>query len=300
LGCNVDIAEALKWYKRAADANFIPGIEAYAKAVQDQMGGEQYYRGLDKSEAVYYYKKGSISENCMFWYADMLERGDGIPQNLPAARELFRQCGEKGLMAAKCKYAEMLIQGKGGPTNVSEAKNLLEQAGRKGFAAAWSSLGLMALMGRHGIAQNRDQAFQYFQEAVLGGDVVGMVWFTSIILDPDRGRPDLYAEARSVLARLSVDGKASNEQKAYAELKLAEMLDTGKGGPVDKAAAHAYARRAARKPGTRYTDKAVLLLARLCLEADGYDADIPGAKALLRGLVERRVDGGEELLRRFP
>jgi TPR repeat protein len=305
LGCDPNLREALVWFRRAADQSYAAGAEAFGRMVQEQIGGEELYRseGIDKSVAVEYYRKcQNTSKICRYWHADMLASGNGVPQDLPTARNMFKRCGEEGLKEAKCRYAEMLIKGIGGDKNVHEGKLLYLQAGRQGCAGAWTTLGHYTYGGLDGIKKDVDLAFQYFQEAVLGDDVMGMVWFTTLIMNPDNGRKNLYGEARKILRKILGHPKAAPVHKAYAWLNLSKLLQTANGGDVDKVAAYTYAQRAATTPGTKYKDEAVMIFAQLCIElvtVPTVDIDKYGASRLLEELVERRVAGAQELLTRL-
>ena len=105
LGMEVDEAEALAWFRRAAD----------------HLPIAQYSCGR------------------------MLAEGRGVTQDLPGARRYLLQASNQGLPEAEALAGEMLLNGRGGPSDLSAAKALLRHAAEAGHLGALYALGVLAL-----------------------------------------------------------------------------------------------------------------------------------------------------------
>jgi TPR repeat protein len=115
-----------------------------------------------------------------------------------------------------------------------------------------------------------------------------MIWFGSMILDPENPRRDLFPVARDLYAKIANLEDVAGNVRASAEGKFAEMCAQGKGGAQDKTKAYEYAYRAVQR--REANDNAKLLFARLCVEND--DPAITVDKALARRLLQPLIDNG--------
>jgi TPR repeat protein len=98
-----DVAEALKWYRRAAD-------QGYAKA--------QYALGLD------YYG------------------GSGVPKDAAEAAKWFRKAAEQGYAMAQSYLGWCYAAGEGVPKDAAEGVKWYRRAAEQGFAEAQDRLGV--------------------------------------------------------------------------------------------------------------------------------------------------------------
>jgi hypothetical protein len=125
-----DYAEALRWYRKAAD-------QGYTKAQYDL--GNMYYHGR------------------------------GMPQNYAEALRWYRKAADQGDAKAENAIALVYSQGLGVPQDYAEALRWYSKASDQGYAQAQYNLGNMYYYGR-GVPQDRAGAERLYHKAADQGD----------------------------------------------------------------------------------------------------------------------------------
>ena len=128
-GVPEDDAEAVKWYRLAAD-------QGHA-AAQDNLGM-------------------------------MYATGEGVPQDDAEAVKLFRLAANQGLAYAQTSLGMMYYDGQGVPQDYAEAMKWFRLAADQGYGAAQDNLGLMYRDGQ-GVPQDYVETYAWFSVAAAGG-----------------------------------------------------------------------------------------------------------------------------------
>lgn len=210
-GVQRDKEEAVRWYKKAAKQGLAEGI--YNVAISYYNG-----EGIEENTALSYtwmmlaQKRGDAqaaeamkhigeqlnnrTDRSKFDLAVLYEKGEEVPQDLPAAVALFREAANldhrQSIFAGPAQYklCQLYAAGKGVPQDYTLAR---EWCKKSEVGSAYLALGRMAERGLGGDKDLREALDQYRKAAILGV-------------------PDGYVEtARLHLASGSHDG----EKKAY-------------------------------------------------------------------------------------
>jgi uncharacterized protein len=164
-GVPQDYAEAMKWYRKAADkgnarAQFNLGFMYY-----DGKGVPQNY-----AEAMKWFRKAAdqgharAQFNLGFMYYDY----KGVPQNYAEALKWYRKAADQGHARAQFNLGFMYYDGKGVPQNYAEAMKWFRKAADQGFAHAQNALGRMYFKG-HSVPQNYAEALKWYRKAAEQG-----------------------------------------------------------------------------------------------------------------------------------
>lgn len=102
-------------------------------------------------------------------YAKLLERGEGVEQDLPAARQWTRRAAEAGHRRAMHNLGVMFATGSGGEENMDEAAHWFEEAALHGLTDSQYNLAILFLEGQ-GMPQSDADAYAWFAIAAAGGD----------------------------------------------------------------------------------------------------------------------------------
>lgn len=132
IGLN-DIAEAIKWYKKAARKD---NPIAYYNL------GNTYYKSYDYDRSYDHFNKAAKLGD-----ADAISRvgehyyyGEGVKRDYRKAVQYFQQAQEKGSQRADYYLALCYLESHGVPQNLEKAKALLMKAEQNGFKAATKKL----------------------------------------------------------------------------------------------------------------------------------------------------------------
>jgi TPR repeat protein len=128
-GLKQDHAEALKWFRRAADKGFAPA---------------QYNLGL------------------------AYELGHGVPADEREAFKSYLMAAEQGFGAAQFNVGNMYAAGRGVGQDLFEANLWFKQAAEKGIVEAQFNLGLAYEAGR-GVRKDEAQAVRWYKQAADRG-----------------------------------------------------------------------------------------------------------------------------------
>jgi uncharacterized protein len=103
-GLRIDLAEANRWYLRAAQAGSVDGQVAIATAFYLGRGAEK-----SDSQAAHWYRIAAQGGDvgAMYLIASMFEGGDGIERDLKEARYWYGLAARHGDEAAPSKLIEL-------------------------------------------------------------------------------------------------------------------------------------------------------------------------------------------------
>ncbi len=129
-GIKADLAEAAKWYQRAADAGVIPAE----------------YR-----------------------LASLYEKGTGVGRDLKKARTLYQQAAEKGNASAMHNLAVMLASGGDAAPDFAGAGKWFAMAADRGIRDSQFNLAILYARG-NGVSQDLEESYKWFAVAARDGD----------------------------------------------------------------------------------------------------------------------------------
>jgi TPR repeat protein len=164
-GVTRDPAEAVAWYRRAADAG--SGDAALRL-------GAMYERGAgvakDVGEAVAWYRKGALlgDREAQWKVATAYDRGTGVPKNLGEALSWYRKSAEQGNPRAQNYLGWMYGNGHGVSRDDRQAVAWFRRAAEQGDAQAEYNLGYMYDTGR-GVSRDETQAIAWYRKAAAQG-----------------------------------------------------------------------------------------------------------------------------------
>ncbi|WP_026622003.1 localization factor PodJL [Ensifer sp. WSM1721] len=125
-----DLAEAVKWYQRAADAGVVPAE----------------YR-----------------------LANLYEKGAGVARDAAKAKELYQKAAAAGNASAIHNLAVMLASGRDGAPDFAEAGKWFEKAANLGVRDSQFNLAVLYARG-NGVAQSLEESYKWFAIAARDGD----------------------------------------------------------------------------------------------------------------------------------
>lgn len=124
-----NMAEAAKWYQRAADAGVIPAQYRLASMYEKGMG---VTRDASKAKALYLAAAGQGNANAMHNLAVMLASGrDGSP-DFAEATKWFAKAAELGVRDSQFNLAVLYARGNGVPQDLTESFKWFSAAAREG------------------------------------------------------------------------------------------------------------------------------------------------------------------------
>ncbi|AFL48750.1 localization factor PodJL [Sinorhizobium fredii] len=129
-GAKEDLAEAAKWYQRAADAGVVPAG----------------YR-----------------------LANLYEKGAGVTRDAAKAKALYQKAAEAGNASASHNLAVMLASGRDGAPDLAAAVKWFEKAANLGVRDSQFNLAVLYARG-NGVAQSLEESYKWFAIAARGGD----------------------------------------------------------------------------------------------------------------------------------
>lgn len=159
-------AEALKWYRKAAE-------KGYAPAQYDV--GRMYSNGFgvakNKSEAVRWYRMAAEQgdKDGIYWLAFCYKNGQGVAKDSAEAVRWYRKGAENGDTSSMISFAIMCYKGDGIPKDYSEAYKWFSRVSQiKDSDDADFYLGLMYEFG-NGVPMDKAEAKRRYQKIVAGG-----------------------------------------------------------------------------------------------------------------------------------
>lgn len=220
-----------------------------------------YAANGETERAVELYRKAAEAEDtrALVSLGLLYELGQGVPKNLPLARELFEEAYGHGSTDGAINLAVSLYSGEGGKRDVPRAIGLLEYASGEGAARATYNLGVFA---KEGIFKTPEDAVGFFELAAEQG----------------------YAEGALAAAAIYDEGFHTDKSAEKASDLLLSALTADSGETLAKVTAEA-------KDWSRDT---IIALQSRMQSAGYYDGDLDGVPGPLfnRGLGLWRLYGG--------
>jgi TPR repeat protein len=239
-GCRVDISEAMRWFRKAADEGHGGGAFRFAQLVLRNPGGDvaiakQY---LEKAAAYDYlpaiYELALLCQQqndhrrasgllhravtrghkeATFAYAELLYNEELYDQAL----EYYRKAGfEYNIDAGLVQYADMMINGIGCPPNPAEGVSALQRALANRDMDAQCYYADLLEEGKAGLTQSLEEAAKYYKSAADQGMVRACAKYANALV---RGR-GVFANPSAAVPyfKKAAEGKNTAAMLAYAEL----------------------------------------------------------------------------------
>lgn len=210
-----DEAEAVKWYRKAAELGHVSSqfnlglIYAKGRGVQP-----------DPAEALKWY--GLAAEGgdatAQATIANMYLNGNGAPKDLNAAFDWSMRAAKRGHHASMFNLGEMYSQGLGVQQNLNEAFRWYKKAADKGHVNAQINVGFMYGKGQ-GVDRDDTEAYHWYRLAAESGNSNAQ-YNLGVIYAKGRGIPRNLNEARKWYGRAADQGD-ENAERALARLEKA-------------------------------------------------------------------------------
>jgi TPR repeat protein len=192
VGVPKDLAQAAKWYRKAADGGNRRSMEIL---------GTLYERGLG-----------------------------GLPKDDAQAVNWYRKAAEAGDAFGMDSLGNMYAAGRGGLAKDDvQAVSWWRKAAEAGNGAAMANLGAMYASGSGGLAKDDVQALSWYRKSAEAGDASGMRNLGIRYLTGQGGLTPDKGEAASWLGKAAQLGDA-NAQKALAQLAQENVRCIGRDG----------------------------------------------------------------------
>jgi uncharacterized protein len=226
-------AEAMRWYRKAADACNRLGMESLGN-------GYAFGRGVpkDAAEALRWYRKSAEggSATAMTNLGSKLRSGWGVTKDETEAVSWFRKAADAGFPNAMISLGGMYLEGKGVAKDEAEAVRWYNKAADTGDKTGLFMMARMYQDGR-GVAKDETQAASWFRKAAAAGSVGAMGYLG-----------DMYREGKGV-AKDEAEAvrwyrKAADAGGPVAMTMLGEMYREGRGVQRDGAEAVRWYRKA--------------------------------------------------------
>ena len=158
-------AEAVTWYRKAADAGDMPSLLRLGQLLHLGKGLPQ--NELDATAKI---KLAAEADYQPAWtvLAERYEQGLGTRRSDKDASYWYRKAAEKGDVVAQAKVGDMYARGKGFDKDEAEAVNWFRKAADRGNREAQYGLGMAYLKGR-GIQKSDSLGYEWLKKAASQG-----------------------------------------------------------------------------------------------------------------------------------
>jgi uncharacterized protein len=147
-GVPANPAEAVTWFRRAADHGLVAGMVNLGRAFDSGTGVAK-----DPVEAVRLYataaNRGSLQ--AMMLLGAAYDRGAGVPVDRIAARSWILKAAQAGLVPGMYEAARLLLSSTD-PAEKAQGREWLQKAADRGYVRAQALLGIAKLIGQGGFA----------------------------------------------------------------------------------------------------------------------------------------------------
>ena len=220
-----DDAQAVSWYRQAADAGDAASMNNLGRMYEHGCGGLP----KDDAQAVSWYRQAADAGDAagMNNLGRMYEHGcGGLPKDDAQAVSWYRKAADAGDAAGMNNLGRMYERGCGGlPKDDAQAVSWYRNAAYAGDAAGMSCLGWMYEHGRGGFPKKDDaQAVNWYRKAAYAGDAAGM---TNLGWMYEHGRGDLPKDDAQAVSWYR---KAADAGDAAGMSCLGWMYEHGRGG----------------------------------------------------------------------
>ncbi len=245
-GVKRDYAEAVKWYRKAANPDIGNKLRDHAEAVKrywkvaDRDVRNKIKEALDPIGPLADWNLPALTPVfAQFNLGVMYNKGQGVKQDYAAAANWFRKAAKQGLGPAQNILGLMYTNGRGVPNNDAEAAKWYRKAAEQGHASAQFNLGLSYTDGR-GVPKDDAEAVRWYRKAAEQENASAQYNLGSMYRR-GRGVPQDDAEAVKWYRR------AAEQSDADAQFNLGLMYRRGRGVPQDDAEAVEWYRKAAEQ-----------------------------------------------------
>jgi TPR repeat protein len=161
-----DYAEAVRWYRKAAEQGNANGQSNLGVMYMKGYGVEQDY-----TEAVRWYRKAAeqgdvTGQNNL---GVMYQNGHGLKQDYAEAVRWYRKAAEQGNANGQSNLGVMYMKGYGVEQDYTEAVRWYRKAAEQGNASGQTNLGFMFENG-YGVKQDDAEAIRWYRKAAEQGD----------------------------------------------------------------------------------------------------------------------------------
>eukprot|EP00729_Bicosta_minor_P007499 gene7499-biopygen19922 len=164
-GVEKDHVEAVKWYRKSAEAGEVGAQFNFGLMYAKGEGVEQ-----DHVEAAKWYRKSAEAElvDAQYNLGIMYSNGIGVDQDHVEAAKWYRKSAEAGHERAQCNLGIMYANGEGVAQDHVEAAKWYRKAAEAGYADAQCNLGAMYCNGT-GVEQDVVKGVKWLQLAAVQG-----------------------------------------------------------------------------------------------------------------------------------
>ncbi len=233
-GVAQDYGEAVKWFRKAAEQGYAGAQNNLGLCCEKGQGVAQ-----DKTEAVKWYRKaaeqGVAQAQCGL--GTCYAKGKGVAQDYGEAVRWYRKAAEQGDAVAQCNLGWCYAKGEGVAQDYVEAAKWYRKAAEQGYAAAQYNLGLCYDNG-NGVAQDYVEAVKWYRKAADQGNAQAQCNL-GLRYAKGEGVVQDYAEAARWFR------KAAEQGDAVAQCSLGGCYYEGNGVAQDYAEAVRWYRKAA-------------------------------------------------------
>jgi TPR repeat protein len=209
-------AEALRWFRKAADAGNAGAMSNLGSLYVTGKGVAK-----DEAEALRWFRKAADAGNAgaMSNLGSLYVTGKGVAKDEAEALRWFRKAAEAGDADSMFNLGFMYENGRGVTKDDAEALRWYRKAADAGDADSMFNLGFMYENGR-GVAKDEAEALRWFRKAAEAGDADSM-FNLGFMYENGRGTARDYQRARDWYKKSVAAGNAA----AKADLERLTDLD---------------------------------------------------------------------------
>jgi TPR repeat protein len=231
---NNNYAEALKWYRKAADRGLAIGQYNLGVMLRDGHALSQNY-----AEAVKWFRKAADQGNALAQndLGAMYANGQGAAQSFSEAAKWFRRAADQGNAMAQASLGLLYDIGQGVARDYAQAAAWYRKAADQGVANAQANLGILYANGR-GVRRDVGEAAKWYRKGAEQGDPTAQ-HNLGVMYSSGQGLPLNYTEAVKWIRR------AADQGTPEAQAALGEMYANGQGVAKGLTEAEKWWRKAA-------------------------------------------------------
>ena len=171
-----DPAQAMQWYRRAADVGNGKGMMEIGSLYASGSGVEK-----DSAEALRWYRRAADAGNsvAMVGIGSFYLEGTGVTKDDVQSMQWYRRAADAGSAYGMYSVGWMYRQGRGVNMDYSEAMRWLRRAADAGEASAMQEIGSLYYSGL-GVGKDNAQALQWYRRAAdlgLAAAMYNVGWF---------------------------------------------------------------------------------------------------------------------------
>lgn len=229
-----DYAEAVKWYRKAAEQGNVDAMNSLGVCYYEGYGVAQDY-----AEAVKWFRRAEREGNtsALYHLGKCYALGTGVTQDYPKGMYYYRKAAEQGIAAAQAFLD--IFDPRGNGITPAEAVEWYRKAADQGNATAQYNLGQYYEDG-NGVAQDYTEAVKWYRKAAEYGNSDAQLAL-GLCYEEGKGVTQNYTEA------VKWYRKAAEQGDAVAQNNLGVCYYYGNGVAQDYAEAVKWYRKAAEQ-----------------------------------------------------